>query len=368
MSKKTDALSGVQITALVAATIIATGVMSLASDAAEEMNTDGAIATFLAGMIVLGLTYLIGYLSKRFAGRTILDYSRELLGMLPSKGINFILCIYFVVISSAVVRTFAAAIKLFLLEKTPIEVIIFSILLVSGYLVQNGINPVARMCEALLPILVVSLSLLLVLSLQNFDIKEFYSVWQIDPMNLIRVIPKTLLAYLGFEVVLFAGAYAAKPDKVTQYSLVGVGIAVGLYTATVAVCIGVFTNDDLSYLIYPTLELAKTISFPGAFAERFDIFFAIFWVLAVFTSLSVFHYLAAFSVTRLIGMRNYRPFSYFLIPPIYFISLIPQNIFENQLFSRWVSYLGAVVAAGIPALLFVVSLIRRKGGEKNEEA
>jgi len=362
-----DRISGVQVTALVSSAVIGVGIMSLPNRIADQVKTGATVIAIVSAVMVLIATYIVAFLSRRFPYRTVFDYGPTIVGRILGKLITGVLLFDFILVSSIVVRMFASVIKLFLLEQTPIEVIIISILMVSAYLVQNGINPIARICELFFPITIIALSLLLILSLQNFDFKELYSSWQIGAMDLLKGIPSTMLAYLGFEVLLIVPAFMIEPKGVIKYGITGVGAAVVLYIVTVVMCIGVFSGDDLRYLLYPTLELAKTISFPGAFAERFDIFFAVFWVLAVFTTIAIYHYLSAFSMTRFFGLKNYRPFCYFLLPVIYFLSLSPQNIYQTRLAAALVSYVGGLVSFVLPVVLLVTALLRKKGVSYREK-
>lgn len=367
MSSNRDMLSGIQITALVGSAIIGVGLITLPKNVALQVGTDGALTTGGAGLGAILLTTMIAYLSSKFPNQTIIDYSKTILGAVPAKLINAVLFVYFTTFTGIVVRAFADAIKVFLLQNTPLEVIIFSMLVLSVYLVQNGINPLARICEAFFPIVLISISILIWLSLQNFNIQEFYSFWQVDVIDLLKAMPSTILAYLGFEILLLVGAFVVEPKKLVPYGVIGTSIAAVLYVVTVVIAIGVFTTDTLKYQRYPTLELAKSITFPGAFAERFDIFFAIFWILAVFTTVAIFYYLSAFSITKLIGLKNYRPFCYLLLPVIYFTALMPQNIYQAGEFSKLISYFGGIVVFVIPGILLVVMLIRRKGVGKHEK-
>ena len=368
MNAQKDRLSSVQVMILAAMTIIGAGLIELPRQVVEETELGGVLLTLLAGGVVTTLSLLITLLGRRFPNKTIIEYSSEIVGPILAKGINLLLALYFLVGTALVLRLFSDAMKAILLDITPMEVIMITMLLITIYAAQNGINAVARICEAFFPIVLVSISILLVLGLQNFDIKEFYSLWQVDLISVVRNIPVASTAYFGFEVLLFAGAFMMKPNKAMICGVAGVGITTFIYTATVAICIGVFSSDTLSFQMYPTMELAKSIDFPGDFAERFDVFFGIFWIVAVFTTICVLHYLTGFTMTRLAGLKNYRPFIYLLAPVIYFLALAPQNIYQVKLFGQMMSYLGGLTAIGVPILLFIIAIIRKKGETGGEKA
>ncbi len=368
MKKNSDKLSGIQLTALTMLSIIGSTSIRLPRMVVAEAGLNGIWVIIVAGIAVLLLTMVYVMLCKRFPHQTILDFSKELVGTIFAKIINLFFVIYFIAFSAFVPRFFADALKVFLLENTPIEVILFSLLIVVVYLVSNGINPVARICESFFIIVIIFLAIVQLLSFQNFDITEIYSLWQINIIQIAKAVPMITIAYLGIEVILFAGAFMSEPKKIGRYAFLGIGIPIIIYTILTIECIGVFSVDTLKYQVYPVLELTKAIAFPGAFAERFDIFFAAFWVMVAFTSVIVFYYLAVYNVTRLVGMRNYRPFAYLLLPVVYTIALVPQDVFQVEVMGKVVSYWGGGIIAGIPILLFIIALIRGKGVRKSDAA
>lgn len=367
MSRNRDMLSGIQIMMLVNSAIIGVGLLSLPRQATEKADISGVLGVAVAGILAIGLTIIIGVLCKRFPNQTLLDFSNNIVGKFFTKIINLALVAYFTLSSASILRSFADVTKVFLLKDVPIEMVIFSMLVVSSYLTRNGINPIARVCEVFFPIIIISILLFLLLCLPNFDIKELYSIVQIDFKDLVKSMPSIILSYLGFEILLFITAFMSEPQKVIWYGSAGTVIAVAIYFFTICISVGVFSIDSLKFQMYPVLELARVAHLPAGFAERLDIFFAVFWILAVFNSVAISHYIAAFSSTRLFGMRNYRPFCYLILPVIYILALVPKNISEAVVFYRWVGYLGGVIAAIIPIALLVAALVRKKGGAKVEK-
>ena len=86
----------------------------------------------------------------------------------------------------------------------------------------------------------------------------------------------------------------------------------------------------------------------------------------MFTTLTSYLYMASFSLTRVLGMRNYKPFILILLPLCYVASILPQNISEINMIGKIVNYVGFFVAlSSIP--LLIIAVIRKKGGKANAE-
>jgi len=124
--------------------------------------------------------------------------------------------------------------------------------------------------------------------------------------------------------------------------------------------VGTAGVEAVARSLYPTIQLARYIKFPGGFAERFDIFFMVFWMLGAYTTVSTFVYLSSVSITKLLGLRNYKPFILLIVPVIYVLALLPQNIKEINIFSQYVSYIGLALLA-VVIVLYILAVIQKRG-------
>ena len=362
--RQQDQLSGIQVMILVASTILGTTVLSLPRTVTKEAGIGGVVATLFTGILTFGLTVIITLLSKRYPNQTVIEYSVEILGTIPGKIYGAIFVIYAIFVSGGVIRAFADALKIHMLPNTPLEIIMISMLIVVVYAAMNGISVLAKTNETFYPLVFFALLLLLVLSLPRFRMDEFRALLFLDLPSVVKAIPQIIASYLGFEIMFFLVPFARKPKKVLLYSVAGIFITSTIYTALVVISIGVLGLAVTQKLVYPAVILAKHIEFPGSFAERFDIFFMVLWILAAFTTLESYCYLSAFSLTRLIGLRNYKPFIFLLLPVIYMIAILPQNIYQIEMLLSVIGLLGSfIVFAAIP--MFFISLARKKGERKN---
>jgi len=366
MMDRQDKLSNLQILILISSTIIGVGVLSLPRSATEKVLVDGGLATFLAGMVAVLLTLVLTLLSYRFPQKTIVEFSGLLIGRVPAFFFVLLIIGYTTIVSGVVLRIFADSLKILLLENTPLEIIMVTMLILVIYLIQNGISAIAKICETFFPLIIVALGLVILLNYPEFRPIELRPMLSKGVLPVLKGLPNLLLSFLGFEIVLFLFPFVKeiKPKKTMIFTLVGTLIPTIVYTFLVFVAIGVYGVNTITKLTYPTVSLAKNIHFPGDFAERFDIFFMIFWILAAFTSLAVYYYISIFATARLFRLRNYRPFIFILLPGIYLLGILPQNLIHIERLAQLSTYMGSAVI-GISLLLYLIALIRRKGATKH---
>jgi spore germination protein len=278
----------------------------------------------------------------------------------PAKILGLVFFLYFISVGAVVLRLFCDAIKLLLLDQTPLEVLMITFLFVVVYLCLNGISSLAKMCEFFEPLVILSMLMVILLSLRNFNSEELLPAFNQDIFEWIHAVPSLAISYVGFEVLLFITPYTQNPNKVMKYGILGILPAIVIYTSFVAVTVGIVGVEPVARSLYPVLQLTRYIRFPGGFAERFDVFFMIFWILGAYTALSSYFYLASLSITRLLGLRNYKPFILLNVPIIYLLALAPQNIREIGMFSQYVSYLGLAVLSAV-VVLYILAVILKKG-------
>lgn len=360
---KQDLISNVQVVTLVSLNLIGAALLALPRAAVEASGVAAPVTTLAAGGLALVLTYFTASLCRIFPKQTLGEFSRQTVGTIVTKIILFILFIYFLGITGLEIRYFGAAAKSFLLSVTPLEAVLIPMLFSAVYLVQYGISPIARITELFFLVIIGALALLLAAAIQQFRIDELYPSFANGLTPIIKGIPDILTAYLGFEVILFLGPFTKEPQKIVKYSIIGVLIPVILYTLTVAVTIGAFGPPSVLYQLFPGLSLARASAFPGAFLERFDIAFIGVWMLAAFTTTAIYYYLAAVSLTRILGLRHYRPFVWLLAPVVYIVALIPKDFVMLETYFGLLAKTGAIIVTLIIMILLLIARFQKKGGE-----
>lgn len=364
-----DKISTAQATIAVSSVIIGAGILTITRDAAKIIGTpDIWISVILGGVLAIMIGFVIVKLSQRFPGKTFYQYSIVIAGRFIGWLLNMVLIIYFIIFAGFEARILAELIRTFLLLATPIEILIVTFIWVGAYLVVGGINPLVRAFELYFPVIVFVFAGILVLGFQHFDLSNLQPVLGQGIMPVLKGVKSTFLSYGGFEILLVITAFMKKPQKATKAMLVGLGIPIVFYIAISVIVTGVLTVDEMKTLTWPTASFVNSIEYPGGFVENFQIFFIIVWILAIFTTFSGAYYLAGLGLGQLFR-KNINPFIYALLPFIYIISMIPQNLTGLFKMGDVIGFIWLAVAGLIPLVLLLVALIRKKGSWKklNEE-
>ncbi|QSZ27481.1 endospore germination permease [Aceticella autotrophica] len=367
MIKNNDKISENQTTILLFTTILGAGILSLSSDVAQSAGPDSLIALLLGGIIALFFARLIGHIASKFPTETFVEYSAKLVTKPVSVIISIILTGYFLIFVSLDLRIFADVSKAYLLNNTPVEIIILTLMFTSGYVVRYGIEPISRMSEILFPIMVIPLLLIFLPSIADVDLSNFLPILRTPPLELLKGILNTTYSFVGFEILYVIFPYINKGEKLKKCINVSFAAIILFYMYITFYVIGIFGYKETRLQLWPLLTVIKSINFPGFFIESLESLVIAIWTFAVFTTISAFQYAAVLSISKLIKAREHTYLVLPTIPIIYLMALIPDSIVEAYKFVKYVSdYLALFFIIILPILLYILMKIKNKEGKNNE--
>ena len=353
-----DQITNSQAAIILVNYILAAGILTLPRTSAEQVKTpDVWISVFLGGLITMIIGVIIVKLNQRYPEKTFYQYSQEIVGKWIGGFLSILIISYFFTISAYEVRTMAEVTGLFLLEGTPTWAIIMPFMWIGLYLILGGMNSIARLFELIFPITIVIFLLVSFMSLGIFEIDNLRPVLGLGIMPMVKGIKSTVLAFLGFEIMLLLVAFMKQPGKAVKVVLVGISIPMIFYVITVVMVIGALSVDGVVTRTWPTLELMRSFEIPGLVFERFESLLLVIWIMQIFTTFTITYYAAALGLSQLFK-RSIHPFIYGLIPLIYIIAMIPKTTNDLFEFGDIIGNVALVLFAVLPLILLLLSRLK----------
>src|SRR5699024_5964119 len=127
-------------------------------------------------------------------------------------------------------------------------------------------------------------------------------------------------------------------------------------------CIAVYGNSSTANLLYPTIELAKSVEIPGEFFERFESVFFVIWIMAIFNTTSLTFDVSVFALTSVFTNTSKLKVIFVLAPVVYFIAMLPQELPEISFFEMVMSYTVISYTILVMFVLTVMAKIREVKG------
>src|SRR5699024_2084523 len=93
----------------------------------------------------------------------------------------------------------------------------------------------------------------------------------------------SIRSYIGFGILWFYLAYVEEPKQTPKLAVIGTIISIVIYVLLFVFCIAVYGNSSTANLLYPTIELAKSVEIPGEFFNGLNLFFSLFglWLFSI---------------------------------------------------------------------------------------
>nr|WP_206765698.1 endospore germination permease [Paenibacillus dendritiformis] len=347
-----------QFALLIHGTQVATSVLSLPRQLAEIASTDGWISVILAWVINLSFSILMVVIMRQYPEDTLPELLERLFGRVISKLVLAVVALHFILLCWSIFVATMLYIKSWFLAMTPIPYILLLLFIPAYVTARKHITHIARYSEIVF-YLTIWMAPVLLLPLREGYLIHFLPVLKEGWAPVIKAIPTTTTAYLGFEMVFFVYPFLTRKDLAIQGVVLGNALTMLVYVFGTIVCFGFFSPDEIIQYNQPILNLLKVIEF--RFLERFDVIFLAIYLIVISTSLVPYLYGASVSGAKLFGTKNHSPYVLAIcIGTLLLASWLRPSWLESLRSTQWAGYSGMVISYLLPLLLYLSIKIYQK--------
>lgn len=361
-------ITTIQVVAVIVSTIIGIGILSIPRGMSETGGSAAPLITASGFPLAFLGCWFTAAVCRKFPNESLFIFSRRLLGRGLADIFSVLISLFFAFSTGITMRQFGEVCVAVVFKKTPIEAVILLMLILCTLSIRRNIVKFTYVHIFYLPFILVSVIGIIIVSLRS-----------VDTLNLMPITGNHL-TYSSFfkgmltSAALFQGTFILtllvpvmknphQALKAGAYALLIIGL---VYVMIVIITVGMFGSQETKLLSYPTLETARSISIGGGILERFDALFITVWVVSIFTTIFTNYYLATYSVQQVIRIKDHRLISSFTLPLIFIFSLIPRDIYQVHTIAFMTGVIGLILLTFYPLLLWLMALIRHKGGLAHE--
>ena len=336
--------------------MIGVGILTLPMDLASvTTSSDGWVSMLVGGFIAIVLAWMFTKFALRFPGQSFLSYSSLIVTKPVAIILSFLFGTIWLGITAFEVRKIAEISKQYLFDRTPVEVIALSFLLVIVYAVSGTRVGIFRLNMLFLPIILFIAFLVIVLNVGEFSPSNLLPMFETNVSGYLKGIHTVVLSYVGFSIVLFYAGLIKKPTKDTPKKVaLGMFIPIILYLVLFMMSIGTFGHAVTSNLLYPTIELAKG----SGTIKRFESIFFVIWIMAIFNTTTIALDITVLAINSIFKKIQKVKLVLILSPIVYAVSMFPQNVMEVSTLGMLVSNTALVYGISVTILLIVFAKLR----------
>ena len=306
--------------------------------------------------VLLALVY--AYMGIRFLGQNFVQYSITILGKYVGRLVGIIFPLFFLLVCILLQSSLAQAIRSILLPKTPLEIIMVVILIVSSYAARNGIEVIARVSGLLGPIYILAVVLIGLIAIPDINIDRLKPQFE---QGLVPLMASSLFLLCFYGICIIMAMFIPlcnRPENgfIAKFTAVSIGaIFVGI---VVIVIIAVFGLEFAQKAYAPIYQITRILVF------RAEAIWLLIIIGAGIVGSAMLIWAFSLGVSQITGLSTYKP----LVWPAAVIVLgLSLNSFQNNIeLMHFIQYtypfIAFLVEAVLEICLFILALALNKHG------
>lgn len=294
------------------------------------------------------------------------SYAQKIAGKFIGRIIGILYIVYFIYLSSRVLRDFGDLLTATIYSETPMFVINALMILTSIYAIYKGLEVFARLGEIFFMFiyLMAVTGMLLVLFSGLIHLQNLKPVLENGIMPVIKTTFTETITFPFGEMVLFTMILPhlnerKKAKKVCLSAMILSGINIAI---TAIINISSLGSDLLERSPYPLLSTISKIELLN-FLERLDVFFILYLIIGGFIKITLFFYAALVGAADIFQFKNPRKLTFPIGIIILFASITiatnyPEHIKEGlQIVPIYLHWPFQII---IPSILLVIAFFRNR--------
>ena len=329
-----------------------------------HVGRDAWLSAVFAWFFDVLLAIVYAYMGLRFPGQNFVQYSITILGKYFGRIVGIMFPLFFLMVASLLMRAISTLISDTILPKTPMVAVLSFGYIIIAYAVKKGIEVIARACEILGPIYLVSLVLLFIIIIPMVKINR------LKPQLMEGFYPVIsgsmfILTFIGICIMM--GMYIPicnRPENGFVAKFIAVSLGATMVCILVFFSVGVLGAEQAGNMVRPGFELTRMINI-GDNIEHLEVVWLMIAIAAGIMTVSSLIWAFSLGISQIIGLSTYKPVVY----PATLLALVLSIVsFDSNVdlvnFSFYAYPLIAIfVETGLEMFLFIMALVLKKRGK-----
>jgi spore germination protein len=364
IDKYRELITHVQLATIIISSMIGVTLLALPRLVVRNAGLGAPFASVVGVTIgFIGLLAVV-LLGRRFPKKTIIGYNEIILGKPIGRLFSVLIILFFALLMGLEARHFSEVVAGSLLPNTPIQVAIFLMIFLCATTGFQSVSTFAYIHFFYIPLIMFPIVMVLIPSLRDIEIYHLTPILGNNPTfkEFMRGGLVATKGVIDFFVISMVIPFMINPNKCVKSGIWGYWIGSFFVIFIITMTLGVFGEEEIQRMFWPTLILGRMIHVPAEILARIDSILLISWIYGVFTTLLSYYFVFVRGTGELFRFYNYRVISLIGFPIMFIIAMFPQDIYEMYDFIFYVTFYGIFLIVCYPAFLLIVAILRKKGG------
>ncbi|MCY6369878.1 GerAB/ArcD/ProY family transporter [Clostridium ganghwense] len=352
-------LTNIQIFFILVISITVHDSMELAKEVAEVVGTGGWITILLGIGISIFFTYIITYLGWSFRGKTLDQYSNEIVGKSFTNIFVIIYIVYFFLIGAMLPQMGCEFLRLEILAKTPVWAMVITLFIVVYYTTSKGLRIIGRLFEFYGFIIVISMFFMYIIMLNEGKMINLQPLMgSEESIAYIKGLEK-VVPYIGIQLLTII-PFEKNNSQIFKYTISGILMGGLLFILAFEACIAILGVDDIVYYKDALFVAVRRVNVPYLeFFERIDGIFISIWFMALIAKTCIYIYGAVYLLSKIFKKVEFKRLCFIVIILADILALIPTTFESKQKFFMYSGYMSIFTGVIIPLILFITAKVKK---------
>jgi spore germination protein (amino acid permease) len=359
-------LKGINMISILIHATIGIRIITLPRDVAKYAKNDAWLSVIFMYFVLLATAYSFYWIGSQYPGLNYSQINEVVLGKIIGKIMVVVIGVYIISSIGLSLRVFAESVRLFLLDRTPLNIIMTIMILTAMLCLKSGIKTISIIFDILLPALLFFVVFLITLPINAADPKNLLPVLHKGIKPVIRGAIEIVDPVLGCGAIGYVLPYIEKVKKkrMIMYIFIGISITCFIYLAIMLLVIMIFGTNEIQFLMFPTITIYKAIALQTQVFERAEAIFMTAWIPTTFTTICVYYLAAVLNLKVLFNTKQDNIFIYILIVIVMIIANLPKDMAEMFKYLEYNAVLAQVLNLVYVPVFTSIVLYKVKRGKK----
>lgn len=329
---------------------------------AREIGRDMWMCGIISIFTILPFVIIAIFIGKKYPGKTIAEYSTELLGGILGKVLGILLAIYFFISACSSITMYIHHLTGFLLPETPFLVVTALHVFIICYLVWEGPEVIGRTSVIAFAMAVIFYLLVFMASLSEIDLDRILPIFDSGILPVFRASLDTD-TFVGFSPILVAMLLPNVHDQKKAIGTAASGLFIGgfFFIFYFVVELMVMGPQVVAMMRIASMDFVRAIQITQ-YLHRFESFMVALWYWSIMTQAGVLAFCSLSAFMQTTGIKKKNPFifiSFGLLLIIFTYYIGHNDVFFLQLREHVWEFISLPIDFGVPLLLLFFLGIKR---------
>lgn len=335
-------------------------VLNLPKTLLDQCGSSTSLNIIYVTILVFIFLSIMLKLWKPFKNSDILDISEFLGGKVLKSILGFFFLLYFIIISSTLLRNFAEILKLVYFEKATVSFIVLVFLIAAIVANKFGFKTILGCNLIIVPIMLINLLIAFFCISSRFDVNRIFPIlgYGIDQTFFSGM--SNMFAFTGISCLYFLKPLLKNPDDFNKVTYFSIGISALYLFLSVTTLLFSFSDVLTINELSPVYILIRGTDF-GRFLQRPDSLFIFGWILSLMSYLGIVIFFCLHALKKVTKIQNTKPMIYAIATLIFIFALIPKNMVEIRFIQNTIfKYFTLILVFGVSFFVLLFAYIKHK--------